>query len=83
MISALLASVVSLTTVGVSAIPAQAASETLTYTTDANNKVTITGCVGTCPETLVIPSTLGGNPVTNIGEFAFIHSPVTSVTIPN
>ena len=44
---------------------------------------TVTGCTGTCPATLVIPDTLGGNSVTTIGNYAFEANALTSVTIPN
>ena len=44
---------------------------------------TVTGCTGTCPATLVIPDTLGGNSVTTIGNFAFQSNALTTVTIPN
>ena len=41
---------------------------------------TVTGCTGTCPATLVIPDTLGGNSVTTIGNYAFEANALTSVT---
>ena len=44
---------------------------------------TVTGCTSTCPATLVIPDTLGGNSVTTIGNFAFQSNALTTVTIPN
>ena len=44
---------------------------------------TVTGCTSTCPATLVIPDTLGGNSVTTIGNYAFQDNALTSVTIPN
>ena len=43
---------------------------------------TVTGCTSTCPATLVIPDTLGGNSVTTIGNYAFYNNALTSVTIP-
>lgn len=52
-----------------------------TYTT-ANNEVTITGYTGTDKD-IVIPDTLGGNPVTAIGERAFENKGLTGVTLPN
>lgn len=36
-----------------------------------------------CPEVLDIPSSLGGNPVISIGNFAFSSGQLTSVTIPD
>jgi hypothetical protein len=58
--------------------------EFLTYTTDSSNNVSVTGCVGTCPANLVVPATLGGNPVTTIGGQAFMNNAtITSVTLPN
>jgi len=44
---------------------------------------TVTGCDGICPTTLTIPDTLGGQPVTSIGDDAFETSLLTSVTIPD
>ena len=44
---------------------------------------TVTGCTSTCPTTLVIPDTLGGNSVATIGNYAFYNNSLTSVTIPN
>ena len=56
--------------------------EIFTYTTEAN-KVTVTGCISTCPTALVIPATLGGNPVTKIGAASFSQRDLTSVTLPS
>ena len=47
--------------------------ENFTYTTNAQNNVTVTGCVGPCPGVLTIPEQLGGNPVTTIGAWAFAN----------
>ena len=52
------------------------------FTTYYGN-VTVTGCVGACPTNLVIPATLGGNPVTIIGTSAFEQSGISTVSIPN
>ena len=67
-----------------SSVPVRVADapEVFTYTTDADNNVTVTGCVDTCPADLVFPDTLGGNPVTAIGDFSFYLRQLTSVTIP-
>src|SRR3974390_373374 len=52
-----------------------------TYTTN-NGTITIMGYTGTNTE-VVIPSTIDGLPVVNIGTNAFYGSRITSVTIPN
>jgi hypothetical protein len=55
--------------------------DVLTYST-ANNQVTITGYTGT-GGVVIIPASIGGAPVTAIGENAFLgSSSLTSVTIP-
>ncbi len=60
-----------------------ATSGVLTYTV-SNGKATITDCKESASGELIIPSTLGGYPVTSIGERAFYNcSSLTSVTIPN
>ncbi|CAB4881170.1 MAG: leucine-rich repeat protein [Actinobacteria bacterium] len=66
------------------ASPAMAdVSGDFTYT-DSGTAVTITGCSATCPATLTIPSSIGGHPVTVIGDSAFIaKSSIERVTIPN
>ena len=47
------------------------------------NAVTITGYTPELPEVLVIPTEIGGLPVTAIGEFAFSQcAALRSVTIP-
>ncbi|GEM_PF-3351566 len=43
----------------------------------------ITGYTGPTGIDLVIPSTIGGEPVTAIGRFAFYNKALTAVTIPN
>jgi hypothetical protein len=45
--------------------------------------VAVAGCDGTCPIDLVIPSTLDGLPVLEIGFRAFEYSMLASVTIPD
>ena len=55
--------------------------DVLTYST-ANNQVTITAYTGT-GGVVIIPASIGGAPVTAIGENAFLDSSsLTSVTIP-
>jgi hypothetical protein len=56
-----------------------------TYTTDEGNNVTITGYQGRIPTDLVIPATLGGNPVTAISpwSFAWLDYPLVSLSLPN
>ena len=78
--------------------PVATAEACFNYTT-ANNQVTITDYYihegnnssnDECPTDVVIPGTLGGNPVTTIGESAFLYDEetesdvlLTSVTIPD
>ena len=56
----------------------------LTWTTTTDGEVTITDCKTAATGELVIPDTIGGNPVTSIGDEAFrdCHS-LSSITIPN
>ncbi|MCX6387892.1 MAG: leucine-rich repeat domain-containing protein, partial [Solirubrobacterales bacterium] len=54
----------------------------LTYSLDSD-QVTITGCDGDCPSSLVIPEKIGGNPVVGIGASAFANQEgITSVALP-
>ena len=54
----------------------------LIYTT-IDGEVTITNCHKGVTGELVIPDTIGGNPVTSIGYYAFSSCPsLTSITIP-
>jgi uncharacterized repeat protein (TIGR02543 family) len=69
--------------VGVLPVALTASWTTLTFTTDGNNNVTVTGCGSSCPANLVIPSTLGGNSVTKISAGAFASQGLTSVTLPD
>jgi hypothetical protein len=55
---------------------------TWTYYIDGAN-ATVTGCVATCPQNLVIPETIDGYSVTSIGRLAFRLNQLTSVTIPD
>ena len=54
-----------------------------TYTV-YNGKATITDCDTSISGNVVIPDTLGGYPVTSIGNLAFVYcTGLTSITIPN
>ena len=56
---------------------------TLTYTVE-NGEATITDCDTSISGAVEIPSTLGGYPVTSIGNYAFYGcSRLTNVTVPN
>ena len=48
-----------------------------------NGRITITGFNVKVPETLIIPASINGWPVTAIGHHAFQKNQLTSVTIPN
>ena len=65
-------------------LPLHAASlADLTYTT-TGGKVTITDCKTAATGGLIIPNTIEGNPVTSIGDFAFLNcTSLTSITIGN
>ena len=52
-----------------------------TYTT-ANGAITITGYTGS-DNTVIIPGTINGLPVTSIGDYAFEDDTFTNVTIPD
>ena len=66
------------------ALPLYAAGlDDLTWTT-TNGEVTITDCDQAASGELVIPDTIGGNPVTSIGSHAFYGcTSLTSMTIPD
>ena len=55
-------------------------SDGFTYTVE-DGAVTLTDCDGTCPTNLVLPTTLGGLPVTKVGDGAFASLGLTSVTL--
>jgi hypothetical protein len=61
---------------------AQTASEHFTYIV-VDNKAIITDYSDAGPKDVVIPATLGGHPVTEIGEQSFRGGELTSVVIPN
>ena len=65
-------------------LPVHAASlDDLGYTT-TDGEVTITNCNQAAAGELVIPDTIEGNPVTRIGDFAFVNcTSLTSITIPD
>jgi len=55
----------------------------LTFVTNANNTIAITGYIGN-PTTLIIPSTTNGYPVTSISGGAFVGlSSLTTITFPS
>ena len=64
------------------AAPASAESA-FSYKTEMNGDATITGCIGTCPSALTIPSSVDGKPVRIIANSAFVNQNLSSVTIPN
>lgn len=59
----------------------------LRYATDDitvdSSPARVLGCVGTCPDDLVIPDALGGHPVYTISDAAFISSGIKTVVIGN
>ena len=66
-----------------SGVPVQkvASASFLKYKT-TSKKVTISGCVGTCPARLLVPESIGGNPVTAIGSRAFENGGLTYLPLP-
>ena len=54
----------------------------LTYSTNTDNSVTITGYTGS-NGMVMVPSTLAGLPVTGIGNWAFYATSVTNVLVPD
>lgn len=56
---------------------------TWTYISGANGNLSITGCLSTCPTSLVIPSAINGSPVTAISSAAFAESTATLLSVPN
>lgn len=54
----------------------------LTYTV-ANGEVTITNCIDSVSNEVIIPDTIEGYPVTAIHRYAFSECSLTSVTIPD
>jgi len=53
------------------------------YKTEMNGDATITGCIGACPSSLSIPSTIDGKPVRIIANSAFVNQNLSTVTIPD
>ena len=74
------AAVVPLGTAGASTVSSP--SDGFTFIV-SNGDLTLTGCDGACPTALTIPSSIGGDPVTAIGDGAFRQVGLTSVTIPD
>ena len=66
---------------GLSGTPAHAASTPFDFTTSGTTSLTITGFTGTAPNDLVIPSQIGGVPVTAIGPGAFWGVNAKNLTI--
>ena len=56
---------------------------TWTYTETSDNTIMITGCVGPCASTLVIPEKINGSDVVAISNGAFAESGITSVQLPD
>ncbi|MBQ9949970.1 MAG: leucine-rich repeat protein, partial [Clostridia bacterium] len=49
-----------------------------------DGEITITGCISDVPESLVIPETINGYPVTAIGEYAFLsRTGLKSIQMPS
>ena len=66
------------------AFPANAAGVSNLSYTISGGKATITNCSTSASGVLEIPATLGGYPVTSIGDYAFsLCDSLTSVTIPD
>ena len=72
--------------VGIFVLPTEANAATDGYYTYeiADGKATITGVNSSISGNVTVPSTLGGYPVTAIGDYAFEYcSSLTSITIPD
>ncbi len=69
---------------GLFAVPTSAATSGYYTYSVINGKASITDCDTSISGNIVIPSTLGGYPVTNIGDYAFSTcDSVKSITVPN
>ena len=69
---------------GLFTIPTAAATSGYYTYTITDGKATITDCDTSISGNIIIPSTLGGYPVTSIGEYAFTTcDSLISITIPN
>jgi BspA type Leucine rich repeat region (6 copies) len=69
-------------TIGVSQ-PVSAQENQFTSMSGPDGTVWITGCENRCPENLVIPESLYGNPVTAIADLAFVQQHIATVTMPD
>ena len=56
--------------------------DTITGTSTVTT-ATVLGCVGTCPDDVVIPDAAGGYPVTKIKQQAFPYTGIKTVVIGN
>ncbi len=75
---------IALSTLAFGVISASAATEGIYTYTFSNGQATITKCDYYASGEIIIPDTLGGYPVTTIGEEAFLaRKNITSVVIPN
>ena len=61
-------------------VPAVPVAATLSYTISSDGDVTIIDCNEDASGALVIPTTIDNSPVTNIGDYAFLNTQITSVT---
>jgi hypothetical protein len=67
-----------------SGVPVRVIQDTaLAYTVNADGNATVTGCDGSCDSALVIPATIGGHSVVEIGNTAFRDIKLSSVVIPD
>ena len=63
---------------------AESTYENLTYTTEEDGTVTITGCSADVSGELELPAEIGGKSVTRIGDSAFQgNTAITGVSVPD